>query len=576
MALAALLLGLVGLFQPLILWGILLVLAILFRRALIDTLRDWIGVVGAIRAGTAWERFALVVTGIMLLMALLYGLAPPTHWDSLTYHLLAPTRYLREGRISAQPDVFYLGFSQNVEMLYSYTVGLFGRLTAAAPVHFGIGLLALLGVAGLVSRYAGRWAGWTAALLLLSSYNLWALLGWAYVDLATMLFGTLALISVTAWSENRGRGWLILLGVIVGLAAGVKYNAGALGLAVGVYVLLTEPKRVVQNGIIIAGAALIVFAPWAIKGLALYGNPVYPFALNGLEWDAGRTTAFNFPAFSFTGRGWLAHLPFLPFAATIFGRDNVDGYGFTLGAWLLTTFAALPLLWRWLDAREKPLARAALTFIGVLWAFWVVAGLFSGVGIQTRLMIMAFPAFAAAGALAFAALWRFPEKPVMVGFILRMAFALSLILTLIDAVTTFVRDKPAQYLFGQISFNEYLYENTGAYHNALQNLPAGSQVRLMFEPRSVYCPESVRCQPDSLLDHWLRPLLAGATPDEVFAAYRAEGDDYLLVFTELYGQYLEVSRDRALDEQFMTALDAYMQPIWTDNVRYTLYGWKTE
>lgn len=609
LALIALALGLVGLFQPAILWGALVILAVIFRRALVTTLRDWRALFRAVRVSTPWETFALVYVAVMLVMALIYALAPPTHWDSLTYHLVAPTRYLQAGRIVAQVDNFYLGFSQNVEMLYSYAIGLFGRATAAAPVHFGLGLLALIGMVGVVRRHAGTWAGWMAALLPLSAYNLWAMFGWAYVDLGVLLYGTLALIAVMAWGLSHSSRWLILMGVIAGLAAGVKYSAGAVALAMGLTVLIGEPRQVVRNGLIMAGAALAAFGLWAVKGIVLYGNPVYPFAFGGLAWDAGRTAAFDFPAFSFSGRGWLWHLPFLPLAATIFGQDNVDGYGFALGAWLLTSFAALPLLWRWLDQHdltphfphqhdqqaataaealqkqhdntqlgiergERALARTALIFIGVYWLVWAGVGWFSGVGIQTRLMVMAFPAFAAAGALAFNALRRFPDKPVMIGFIVRAAFVVTVTVTLLDAAETLVRDRNATYLFGQTSLEEYLYANVGAYANAMQNLPAGSQVRLMYEPRSLYCPMSVTCLPDVLFDHWLRPRLDGTSAEQVFAQYRASGDDYLLVFHSLYEQYLTVSRDLAVDRAFIMEIEQYMTPVWTDGVRYTLYGWK--
>ena len=100
-------------------------------------------------------------------------------------------------------------------------------------------------------------------------------------------------------------------------------------------------------------------------------------------------------------------------------------------------------------------------------------------------MIMAFPAFATAGALAFNALRRFPEKPVMVAFIVKAAFVVTIGLTLIDAAGTLVRDRNAAYVFGQTTLDDYMYANTGAYYNAMQQLPAGSQVRLMYEPRSL-------------------------------------------------------------------------------------------
>ena len=61
---------------------------------------------------------------------------------------------------------------------------------------------------------------------------------------------------------------------------------------------------------------------------------------------------------------------------------------------------------------------------------------------------------------------------------------------------------------------------------------------------------------------------------DVLETYRESGDDYLLVFHTLYEQYLTVSPDRAIDEEFTAVVEDYMTPVWTDGVRYTLYGWK--
>jgi hypothetical protein len=576
LALGGAVIGLIGLYRVEVLWGGLVLLAIIMRRGMSAAARRWLDLARAVRVKSGWEALALAAIAALLLLGLTIAFAPPTHWDSLTYHLIAPARALSDGGIRAAPDNFYLGFSQNIEMLYGYALALLGRDSTAAPLHFAIGLTGLIGVAGCVRRHAGRWAGWTAALLLMSAYNVWALFGWAYIDLGTLLYGALALIAVTAWDADRRDGWIIVMGVIAGLAAGVKYNAGAIGIACGVYVLLVQPRRAVRHGLMMTGAALLVFSPWAIKGLALYSNPVYPFVFGGLEWDAGRGDAFSFPSFSLPGRGWAWHIPILPFAATVLGQDRVDGYGFTAGAWLLTSFAALPLVWGTLTRGERRFARAAGVAIGVYWAFWAIVGWFSGVGVQTRLMMMALPAFASAGALAFVGVWRMPEKPIQIAFIVRVLFILTLAITLIDAARAVVRERTADYLLGAITLEEYLYTNTGAYAGAMANLPAGAQVRFLYEPRGYYCPTGVTCRADVLFDHWLRPLLAGETPDAVYAAWRAAGDDHLLLAHALHAEYLQVSRDRALDDRLLATLDAYAIPVWTDGLRYTLYGWRDE
>ena len=153
------------------------------------------------------------------------------------------------------------------------------------------------------------------------------------------------------------------MGVIVGLAMGVKYTTVALGVALGLFVLIHEPRRVVRNGAIMVVAGLLAFAPWAVKGLLLYHNPIYPFVFNGLNWNAERTAAFSFSAYSLIARGDAWQLPILPIAATILGQDNTDGFGFTLGPWLLTLFLLLPLVWAFLESRARQLARDALTLM---------------------------------------------------------------------------------------------------------------------------------------------------------------------------------------------------------------------
>ena len=572
-ALAALIFGLIGLFRPLLLWGVLIVVSVLLRKALLAWLRDCVSLLRSLRVESPGRGAAMLYCAIMLGLALLIALAPPTHWDSLTYHLVAAERYVRLGAITAHPDNFYLGLSQNVEMLYGLTFGLFGRITAATPVHFGLGVIALLATAGVTRRYAGRSAGWVAALLLLSAYNLWALLGWAYVDLGTLMYGALALIAATAWKESRARGWLIVMGLIVGLAMGIKYTTLALGIALGLFVLIHEPRRVIQNGAIMIVAGLIAFAPWAVKGLLLYHNPIYPFVFNGLNWNAERAEEFSFAAYSLIARGDAWQLPVLPVAATILGRDNADGYGFTLGPWLLTLFLLLPLVWTFLEKRARQLARDSLILLLPMLIFWAVMAALNAVGIQTRLMVMALPAFAASGALALHGLAQFPRKPLAINFIVRAALALTLMLTVLDAFWTTSHEQVIPYLLAQEDLTTYMYTNTEAYYNAMLNLPAQSRVLLMWEPRGLYCPATVSCTADVLFDQWKLPLLDGLSPDQVFEGYHADYD-YLLLSHALYEQYLDFSTHRDLDAQFLISLDQWTTPVWTDGVRYTLYGWK--
>lgn len=575
--LAALGLGMIGLFNRAALWGLIAVGALAFRRGVRAWAGDLVGVVRDLRLDSAWNAFSAVIAAAMLLMALTEALSAPIRWDSLAYQLIAPARYLESGRIEPYSDNFYLGFPQGVNLLFGIAMSAFGRDTAAAPMHFMFGLFGALAAVGAARRYAGKTAGWTALLLLMSAYNLAALFGWAYTDLAALAYGAGTLSALLAWRETGGRGWLMLIGALVGFAVGVKYTAGALALAAGAVILVCQPRRVVQNGVTTGLAAALAFAPWAVRGWLHYGNPVYPFVFGGLNWDALRAELFNFAdrGLLATGNAWQAL--FVPVSATVFGADRTDGFGFTAGPWLLTVWLLLPLVWRWLDARARRLAALTVVALIPLIAVWTVTALGSSVGMQTRLMAMALPLFAVAGAVGLTGLMAMPQKPLDVGFIVRALIVITVSFNALDAVRVWLRESAPAYFFGLMPLDDYGYVNTGAYYPAMRSLealPEGAQVRFMWEPRGYVCPAHLTCIADVLFDHWLYPAVNGVDPDAIFASYRAAGDDYLLVWRAGYDEYRDVfARYVTLTDAFYPALERHMVEVWTDGLRYTLYGW---
>lgn len=569
--------GLAGLFVPRGLLALLAVFAVLTRRALIGWVRDARAVVGAIRPHGHWEGLCALLAAAALTFALATAAAPPVHWDALTYHLVGIQRAAETGRISAQADNFYLGFPENVEMIFGLAVGLFGRFTAAAFVHYGFGLIGVLATAGVAARYLGRRGAWTTLGLLFSAFNFGLLFGWPYVDLGAFAYGALLLVAASRWRDTGGRGWLLIMGVTVGLALGVKYTAGVIGASALLVALLWRPRQIVANGLIVALAAAVVFLPWAIKGLTLYGNPIYPLIFNGLEWDAGRAALFSFNERSLVRSGDWWQIPILPLAATVFGRDLTDGYGFTAGMWLLTLWIALPLVTFTLDDRARALGRLAVALLLPVIAAWGVLSAYSVVGQQTRLMLVALSFCAVGGAVVLHGLARFPVKPINLNWMIRILFAVSAALTLLTLTRESLRDEAAPYLVGLTDEAGYRYANLGAYAPMIERLaefPPGTQVRFLFEPRAFDCPAHITCIGDLLFDQWSRPQAAGVSLAEMLAAYRAAGDDYWLVFETGYAAYMNVSQRVAIDATLPDALEGNFVPVWTDEFHYTIYTWR--
>ncbi|MBI5670309.1 MAG: glycosyltransferase family 39 protein [Chloroflexi bacterium] len=572
----ALLLGLIGLYTGAALWLALLVMALLARRALLDWLHDMEALAQrAAQPGTAWTRLLALLTGLLLVMALLRALAPPLAYDALNYHLVGPARYLAVGRIAAYPDHFFLGFPQGVEILYGVALSLFGRDTAAAPLHFAFGLLGLLAAGGLARRYAGEAAGWLAVTLLLSAYSVWKLLGWPYVDLAVLAYGAAALVVAVAWRDSGSPRWLVVMGVIGGLALGVKYTAVGLLLALAVFVALRQPRRIVRNGLLLGLSAALVFLPWALKGALLYHNPVYPFLFGGLNWDAVRSTTFSTPGTGLLGTGKEWQLITLPLAATILGREEAEGFGFTLGPWLLTTPLLLPLGWRWLDERTRRLARDCALLGLPLLGFWLVMASLSNIGAQTRLMVMALPVAAVAGAIGIESLSRWPRKPLDIGFVVRAALVLTLALGTLETLRETVQVRAVPYLLGMVSRNDFLTANLGGYaliRPRLAELPDGARVRQLWEARTYFCPPRIACAGDLLFDHWARSLRQLGTPEAVFSAWK-QADDYLLFYDVGFNFWKTDPRFATENAQFLDALAAQVTPVWSEG-GYTLYRWK--
>ena len=575
-SLIVLLFGLIGFLYPALIAAALVISLVFLRVTLAQVNRAIREIMRLIRPRTPFETGITLFAGVLLLFALLIALAPAAAWDSLTYHLVAPQRMLAEYTITAHGDNFFLGFPQIVETLYALVIGMFGRSTAAAPLHFAFGVLALMLTASITRRILDRRAAYVAVAILLSSYSLWRLFGAAYVDLGVMAVAAAAFVIFFRWRRDAQPGWLILIGVLLGFGVGIKYIMGVYAVALLIAVLAHSPPRLwLANMLRLTIPALIVFAPWMIKGALLYQNPIYPYFFGGLNWDAQRMAAFNIVGGGLlNGRVW--HLPILPVAAAIFGVHNGEGYAFSSGVWLLTAPFLLLIVWWRLAAEERRLLRDGVLLLTIIVIAWGVLSLENGIAAQTRMIVMAFPLFALLGAAAFTGIDRLPEKPINVGFVVRAVFAITLIFSAADVLRSTVESRVIEYTAGLIDERDYLYQALGAHHPALADLgavvPEGGQVRLMWEPRSFYCPSSIQCVPDVMFDHWRRGLVD--SPEAVFEAYRAAGDDYLLFWESGFALDSADPAHAEANAQFAAARDQVMTPVWTDGFYYTLYTWR--
>jgi hypothetical protein len=584
MGLGALALGLVGLYARLPLWGGVTLAGVLCAGACLAWSRDLVRVGGrALRPVGAWERLALGFSAGAFFLALWVAFAPPFKWDGLAYHLVAPQRYLAEGRITGYADNHFMGFPQTMEVLFGLGMA-WGRDTFGAVLHAYVGGLALLAVAGVVRRHTSRTVGYTAVLLLMSSYNVWRLYGEPYVDLAVMLYGALGTIAVLAWRETGKAQWLLWAGAMGGFALSVKYTGGIICVAMAAVVAVRAPRALPANMARLAGIAVLCYALWGLKGALLYGNPFFPYGIGGLGWDSFRTAGFNQLEDGMLYTDLAPQLLALPLAATLFGVDKGSPYVFKAGAWVLSLPFFLPFVWGQMSALTRRVAGDALIMAGVFWGVWVVMSATSGIGAQPRLHLGAFPTAVFLGALVWQGVLSWRKRPLNMGFLLGALFAFTLITTAFNMLRHVDGMGVFPYWAGRVERDEYLLRVGGTHTNAmfaLRDLPDGAHVLLMWEPMSYYCPSHVRCDGDVMLDHWAHDLWQYGEPSAVFEAWRSAGVDYVLVAGLPKGVNVGFDfwrnikpRNAPVYDLFPPALDAHMAQVWTDNTVYGLYTWQ--
>ena len=156
----------------------------------------------------------------------------------------------------------------------------------------------------------------------------------------------------------------------------------------------------------------------------------------------------------------------------------------------------------------RTLAATCGLLILPLVVLWIGLAAISGLSIQTRFMTVLFPMAAIAGSLAVEGLATWPRQPVDLAFMVRAALVLTFALGLIEPLQTTIRARAVETIVGDMGRTDYLLHNLGAYAEAMRqvaDLPAGSRVRLLWEPRGfgslrAGAAQGVDCLPDILFD----------------------------------------------------------------------------
>jgi len=475
------------------------------------------------------ERLLAVGVFSVLAFQLFYSLGPVISFDALVYHLGLPAFYILEGGIVPTPTHLYSGMPMLPQWIYTFLL-FFVDDIAVKLLQWMCGGAALAALLAMGRRGRRPAAGWAAALIFLGSplvlYNITR--PGVDVFLSYMVLLAVAGLSVhfsAAGGDDSGRpgAWLDLSAAACGFALGCKYTIWPL---LPVLLLLLRRggagPRALGRFAVLAGMLL---APWVLKNLWHYGNPIFPYFQDLLHphgefpasWRVMQEHGWtrDWGAALSSGRAlWetLAH----PWFITVLGSTEFDHVGpvFLIG---------LPaLLWFRPTAKETRLWLWAVFGLWLLW--WPL----------TRMPRFFMPGLCLLSVLLGGMLASVPSAWT------RRALAVLLLLLSVDAMTMYsaitFKSRSAAYLLGGLSKEEYLSRGRrtygASYYRAAQwmekELPSDARVLLLNGGRGYYLTRRFLTSSDldaDLLTHWLKRSGSAA---ELLAHLRGAGVTHIM------------------------------------------------
>jgi hypothetical protein len=569
--------GYAGLLRPVFTGPGLLILGVLFWRDSLAWWKSWGGFKTLWQSSDWFGRATGWLIILILGFSLLTALAPPLKFDALVYHLALPRQYLLAGRMVYLPQNMYWGMPQTAEMLYTWAMSLGGE-PAAAVLGWLAGLVTLLGLMGLIADRLEVGPGWAALAALICGFTLATGLAWGYNDWWVILFGLGFLISLSAWVDTQPTGLLAVAGLFAGLALSTKYTAGILLFCGGAVILLKWKslgggrhtiRALLQFGL----AAFFVFIPWLLKNWLATGNPFYP-----LFFPAGAMSSLRLDLYQ-GGEAWGNWLDFLilPVRATLMGLEGGPGYSASIGPLLVGLVPAVILVWWAPDERKRSLIRSSALVAITGFLIWSVAGRFTSYLLQARLYLSFFPALAVLAGAGYAGLSGLNLNGVRLGRVTGFLILLVLGFNTVETGLQTTKQGAVKAILGLSTPDQYLADNLGWFEPAMQalnKLPAGSRVLMLWEARSLYCLPV--CEPDEIIDRWARLLHDGgsnpAAPEEIIQSWKEAGYTHLL-FYRLGADFIRTQSLNSQADDWLT-LEATLRrltPVQDFGNTYQLY-----
>lgn len=362
--------GLAGLYYPAIFYMALISPSVLLYKQsplfeIITTLKNFKLEVDFLKA------IVLSVITISFLLTFIASFAPPTLFDSLTYHLALPQLYTINKKIFNVEYNAYFHFPQNLEMIYTFLL-LIGDEILPNIFSFTVYALTTICIFNFSKNHINRLSGIASIFIFSTMPAVMLLSSNSYTEALLAFYTFLSLYSFIGYMLENKTQYLILSGIFAGLACGTKYTGIATVISITILLLFTKPEKILHFNLL----ALIIFAPWCIKNAINTGNPVFPFfysllGFRNINWSSENAHKYFTSLTGYMNRNPLKELINLPLSISIpeikGGIDIIGSFGWMIFVLAVIIFLCMRIVYNYgLPPALKPVAYFSIIYF-LIW-----------------------------------------------------------------------------------------------------------------------------------------------------------------------------------------------------------------
>jgi len=515
-----------------------------------------------------WDRCIGAILIACLLIGFLLVLTPAVGKDALIYHLAVPKLFLKHHGIYFVPGNIFAHYPLNSEMLYAVGLALRGDVLAKG-IHFVMALAILLSMWQFARHHISEIAFVPLALLIFYSIpSVFATSHMAYSDLTVSFYAFLAVYAFVNWFRRRENAWLILCGVLSGVAISTKYTAlllpflGCLGILWACRRHRVSNRHVLCLLLAYVTCTVVVGSPFYIKDWLMTGNPFYPFLygiFDGRGWDPEQARLYDLFVHSLgMGRGLLDYL-LLPWNVSVNATMHSPRFDGVLGPVFILTLPFAIGMRKIAVAAKIAMAYCLFTFM-----FWASSAQ------QIRYLIPVFPFLAIMTAYV---LSYYRRRRAVFGVLVVLIVG-SLGFNGYHIVKDFLKIRPVGVITGFENREAFLNRMVPAYamfQHVKTQLPEDSKIFLVYMKNLGYLCDRPYYSDSMFESYTIQKILAqSSTPSEVYVSLKERDFTHILYDIDYISGNMSTFSAQQKD-LFSAFQKKYLELIKAENGRYYLY-----